>query len=74
MINTINTCRENTLESPRHIRGEFPANLSKIFSAPPRLPTTNMAAATHVRRLWATVQCTGHAEILLRRRYAEVRT
>ena len=74
MINTINTCRENTLESPRNIRGEFPANLSKIVSAPPRLPTTNMAAATHVRRLWATVQCMGHAEILLRRRYAEVRT
>ena len=35
MINTINTCRENTLESPRNIRGEFPANLSKIISAPP---------------------------------------
>ena len=77
MINTINTCRENTLESPRNIRGEFPANLSKIVSAPQgeeELPATKMAAATHVGRLWVTVQCMGHAEILLRRRYVEVRT
>ena len=35
MINTIQTCRANTLESPGGICGDVPANLSKIVSTPP---------------------------------------
>ena len=65
MINTIQTCRANTLESPGGIRGDVPANLSK--SSPRRhgeqgLPATKMADATHVEHLWAIIQCMGPME------------